>query len=280
MSDRVLADGPGRSRGWRSHPGVAAAVAVGVLAAAAMLLGCAGGPPVEPAAPPTAAAPSSSPAPGVTSTTPPDAPAPVPGTPAPTTPANPPAAERTLRLGAEGPDVLAVQRRLRALGFWLGAADGRYGGATMHAVTAFQKTAGLRPDGITGSQTRQALREAARATARSRAGRVIEVDLRRQVILVVRDGVVEWVVDTSTGRVPGSTPTGRFTVYRQIDGYHQSPLGVLYRPRYVVGGVAVHGYPSVPPYPASHGCIRVINAAMDWIWATDAMPIGRPVWIY
>ena len=29
---------------------------------------------------------------------------------------------------------------------------------------------------------------------------------------------------------------------------------------------------SVPNYPASHGCIRVTNAAMDMIWGTDAMP--------
>ena len=51
-------------------------------------------------------------------------------------------------------------------------------------------------------------------------------------------------------------------------------LGELYRPRFVVGGVAVHGYRSIPNYPASHGCIRVSNGAMDMIWATNAMPMG------
>jgi lipoprotein-anchoring transpeptidase ErfK/SrfK len=55
---------------------------------------------------------------------------------------------------------------------------------------------------------------------------------------------------------------------------------VLYRPKYFTGGVAVHGFPDVPPYAASHGCVRVTNAAMDWLWATGRTPIGRPVWVY
>ena len=49
---------------------------------------------------------------------------------------------------------------------------------------------------------------------------------------------------------------------------HPGSLGTLYRPKFVIGGVAVHGVPRVPDYPASRGCIRVTNAAMDvtvWI---------------
>jgi lipoprotein-anchoring transpeptidase ErfK/SrfK len=36
----------------------------------------------------------------------------------------------------------------------------------------------------------------------------------------------------------------------------------------------------VPPYAASHGCVRVTLAAIDWIWAEDVAPIGTPVWVY
>ena len=57
-------------------------------------------------------------------------------------------------------------------------------------------------------------------------------------------------------------------------------LGELYRPRFIVGGVAVHGYRNVPNYPASHGCIRVSNLAMDMIWATNAMPMGGTVVVH
>lgn len=75
-----------------------------------------------------------------------------------------------------------------------------------------------------------------------------------------------------------STGTGRATGAARPASWQ--PLGVLYRPKYFVGGVAVHGYPNVPPYPASHGCVRVTNEAMDWLWAKAALPIGGRVWVY
>ncbi|HET8680869.1 MAG TPA: L,D-transpeptidase family protein [Micromonosporaceae bacterium] len=228
---------------------------------------------------PTPRTPPTTPAPSPTTPAPPPAtrtPSPKPVTPTPSTPAR----TGELRLGDSGPAVLALQQRLVALGYWLGAPDGYFGAATHHAVVAFQKAAGLGRDGVAGPVTRAALSRASRLRPRSAIGRVVEVDLRRQLLLVAVDGRVQWVMDTSTGSVPGSTPTGRYTVFRQVDGYDPGPLGVLYRPKYFVGGVAVHGYPSVPPYPASHGCVRVTNAAMDWLWANGALPVGRQVWVY
>src|SRR5256885_1121470 len=127
---------------------------------------------------------------------------------------------------------------------------------------------------------RQALDPAPGPRPRPPAGSPIEVELSRQVALLVVDGQVEWVLDASTGRVAGTTPTGRYRIFRQVDGYDPGPLGVLYRPKYFNGGVAVHGFPDVPPYPASHGCVRVTDAAMDWLWATGRTPVGRPVWVY
>ncbi len=176
--------------------------------------------------------------------------------------------------------MLALQRRLVALGYWLGAPDGRFSSSTTHAVVAFQKTVGLQRDGIVGADTASALSRGSRLIPRSRSGRVIEVDLARQVLLLVSDGRVEWVFDTSTGAVAGSTPVGHTTVFRQVDGYDHAPLGVLYRPKYFVGGVAVHGYTSVPSFPASHGCVRVTNLTMDWLWSSNSMPIGTAVWVY
>ncbi len=173
-----------------------------------------------------------------------------------------------------------LQQHLVALGYWLGTADGSYGAATQHAVTAFQKTNGLDRDGVAGPVTLAALSHASRPRPRSGSGRVVEVDLARQVLILALDGQSQWVLDVSTGAVRGTTPAGHFTVLRQVDGDDHGPLGVLYRPKYFVGGVAVHGYPSVPPYPASHGCVRVTDPAMDWLWATGAPRIGQPLWVY
>lgn len=199
----------------------------------------------------------------------------------PTTPASTAAPSQTaLREGSTGPEVTALQQRLLDLGFWLGEADGRFGSSTMHAVVAFQKAHGLTRDGVAGPATLQALSLSSREVPRSTTGHLIEISLSRQILLVVDNGRVTWVMDACTGIRPGSTPKGTFRVFRQVDGYDRSPLGVLYRPKYFSSGVAVHGYPLVPPQPASHGCVRITNAEMDWLWAHNAMPIGTTVWVY
>jgi lipoprotein-anchoring transpeptidase ErfK/SrfK len=47
---------------------------------------------------------------------------------------------------------------------------------------------------------------------------------------------------------------------------------------YFIRGYAIHGYPSVPNYPASHGCIRIPNpnaaAVNGWI------RLGDPIYVY
>lgn len=187
--------------------------------------------------------------------------------------------------------MLALQERLAALGYWAGPPDGEYGGATVQAVTALQKAAGLGRDGVAGPRTRAALERGVRPRARSAAGRVVEIDLDRQLMLLVDGGRVTRVINVSTGsgawydRPDGSrghavTPRGRYAVFRSVDAWDTSPLGHLYRPRYFNGGIAVHGYPSVPAYPASHGCVRVGLAAMDMLWRENLLPARGAVWVY
>jgi lipoprotein-anchoring transpeptidase ErfK/SrfK len=196
-----------------------------------------------------------------------------------------------LRSGDRGPQVLALQQRLAALGYWLGTPDGNYGNLTRQAVIAMQKASGLARDGVTGARTRAALARGVRPTARSTSGHVIEVDLRHQLLLVVDGGRVTRILNTSTGsgayytapdghRGHAVTPTGTFRVLRQIDGWRTAPLGRLYRPKYFRGGVAVHGFSSVPAHPASHGCVRVSLPAMDMLWSGGQMPVGTRVTVY
>ena len=257
-------------------------------------------------APPGLTPPSTEPATTTTTTTSePEPPAPTTTTVAPVTPrppvteaeadtgpdAAPEPADGSLRPGEKGERVLDLQRRLRDLGYWLGTPDGTYGGLTVQAVTAFQKVEGLGRDGIAGPSTLAALDQAGRPSARSDSGDLIEVDKAHQVLLVVRDGRVQWVLNTSTGtekpyRVDGrtelaDTPPGHWQVGRVVNGIDTGPLGGLHKPRYFHSdGIAVHGYHSVPAYAASHGCVRVSEPAMDWIWSNDVMPVGSTVWVY
>ncbi|MBA2609755.1 MAG: murein L,D-transpeptidase [Actinobacteria bacterium] len=221
----------------------------------------------------------------------------VPPTTPPSTPVAPPAAvtepevRSTLRPGAKGPEVLALQQRLRSLGYWLGEPDGTYGDLTIQAVTAFQKVRDMPRDGIAGQQVARAVEAAGRQENTGGDENLIEIDKERQVMYIVRGGNVAWILNVSTGtdklyRVNGrteraDTPSGRWRVTSAHDGVKIGELGAIYRPRFFHrDGIAVHGYRDVPNYPASHGCVRVSNAAMDWIWSADVMALGTRVWVY
>jgi lipoprotein-anchoring transpeptidase ErfK/SrfK len=176
--------------------------------------------------------------------------------------------------------VLALQERLSSLGYWLGAPDANYGDLTRQAVVAFQKVQGLERDGIAGPAVFAALDAPSAPGASSTTGHVMEVDLSTQVVKVVDDGRVSLVLNTATGAAATSTPPGTYSITREIDGMRNAPLGQLWRPKYFVGGVAFHGYPSVPSYPASHGCVRLSYPAMDMVWSTGLAPVGTSVLVY
>jgi peptidoglycan hydrolase-like protein with peptidoglycan-binding domain len=198
-----------------------------------------------------------------------------------------PKASTKLVVGDSGPAVLALQRRLSELGYWLGTPDGAFGALTQQAVFALQKSAGIGRDGVVGPHTTRALEAGTRPRV-TLSGDGVEIDLARQVLVVVRDGRARTILNTSTGngeeytstrgnRAIATTPKGRFTVYRAVDGPLTNSLGELWRPRFFNRGIAVHGSPNIPPTPASHGCARLSNAAIDMIWADGLMPVGSRV---
>lgn len=208
-----------------------------------------------------------------------------------TTAPPPPEADGTLAPGETGQAVSALQTRLGELGYWLGSPDGTYGQLTRQAVMAFQKAEGLGRDGVAGPATLARLGAASRPTPRHPSGSHLEIDLDRQILFVVDGGQTRWVINTSTGSgeayaAPGggtavaSTPRGDFAIVRQIDGSRKAPLGTLYRPKYFHGGIAIHGAGQIPAHPASHGCARVTNSAMDLLWSSGAAPLGTPVLVY
>jgi peptidoglycan hydrolase-like protein with peptidoglycan-binding domain len=196
-----------------------------------------------------------------------------------------------MTLGARGAAVTDAQLRLAGMSYWLPSVNGVFDNNMQQAVYAFQKANGLPRTGQIDALTQAVMRSASRPRARSTSGPMIEIDKARQILMIVLNGSVRYTFNASTGsdipytldgvRYTAHTPEGMFTVIRQVDGPDHGPLGTLWRPKYFTWtGIAVHGYTSVPPYPASHGCTRVSNDAMNWIWATNIMPIGTPVWVY
>jgi peptidoglycan hydrolase-like protein with peptidoglycan-binding domain len=232
------------------------------------------------------AAPTPAPTPSTTPTPKPPTPSTTPtkSSPTPTATTKP---RTSLIRGDSGPKVLALQKRLEQLGYWLGAPDGAYGSLTQQAVWAFQKSAGLKRDGVVGPKTLRALEAGIRPKA-TLSGDGVEIDLDRQILLVVRGGSVRTILNTSTGsgeeytstsgnRALAKTPRGSYTVYRAVDGTVTNTLGELWRPRFFNRGIAVHGSQNIPPWPDSHGCARLSNAAIDMVWAADLMPVGSRV---
>ena len=197
----------------------------------------------------------------------------------------------TLQLGDKSAAVLTLQRRLIQLHYWVGSPPGGYfGDATQQAVWALQKAAGLPRDGVVGAATWDALNKGVEPKIRPASGNLIEVNLGDDLLMVIRQGRLWATLNTSTGggytytdqgvTSVATTPQGVFNTYRVIDGVDTDSLGTLWRPRFFTGGYAIHGDSYVPPYPVSHGCVRISNEAIDWIWADNIAPIGTEVWVF
>ncbi|MEZ5321726.1 MAG: L,D-transpeptidase family protein [Microthrixaceae bacterium] len=184
--------------------------------------------------------------------------------------------------GATGPEVFLMQITLVSRGFWLSDFPGAFGESTRHALVAFQKYFGLGRTGVLDPLTRFVLgaRIDRVVPARPRPGRAIEVDLGRQIANISENGQTIWVFDISSGARRTPTPRGTFRIQRQINAMRTSRLGKLWRPKYFTGGYALHGSPSVPAHPASHGCVRLTNQEINFIWDSGLAPIGTPVTVF
>jgi N-acetylmuramoyl-L-alanine amidase len=163
-----------------------------------------------------------------------------------------------------------VQQRLADLGYLVQAdVDGRVGLGTRSAIVAFQKWEGLPRTGVADARTRAALGTSARPApvGRPMPGRRLEVLVDRQVMLAVDGGRVVRTIDVSTGKPSTPTPIGSFRVYAKYPRWWSSPFAEwLFWAAPFDGGIAVHQYPSVPPYAASHGCVRVTAADAPWVF--------------
>jgi L,D-transpeptidase-like protein len=156
-------------------------------------------------------------------------------------------------------------------------------------LIAFQKYEGRKPTGQLNRAEFDAIVSATAPQAKDSGYKHVEVDLDRQVLLLTDDdGQVTKVLPVSTGSNKhysekgmsgiAYTPRGRFRIYAKMSGWRKSPLGLLYYPNYFSDGLAIHGNPSVPHSPQSHGCIRIPMSAS--VEMSRQLPVGTIVLIY
>jgi lipoprotein-anchoring transpeptidase ErfK/SrfK len=194
-----------------------------------------------------------------------------------------------LGVGAKGPQVLDLEQHLTALHYDAGKVDGAFDSTTAYAVTAFQKVAGLARTGRATDDVLAALATAVDPAPLLPAGGAnrVEVDTKRQVLFLYQGGALLRILPVSTGSgrrycVDGEcayavTPGGSFRVGWKMQGIRVSKLGKLWNPLFFNGGIAIHGEPAVPAYPASHGCVRIPMASSLWFYQT--VPVGEPVYV-
>jgi len=181
-----------------------------------------------------------------------------------------------------------AERRLSQMGYWTGQVDGVFDAETKSALITFQKWEGRLTTGVLTIEELEAIRLGVMPKPRDAGYEHVEIDLDRQVLLLIdnQDDVRIFPVSSGSGKEftddgqtsVAYTPRGRFIVYDKIAGWETGPIGRMYYPNYISGGVAIHGSRNVPVLPESHGCIRIpLFAARE---VSKLLPLGTIVLVY
>jgi peptidoglycan hydrolase-like protein with peptidoglycan-binding domain len=180
-------------------------------------------------------------------------------------------------LGSRGYAVWALQHNLARLGYAV-FVSGRFGDSTARAVLAYRKVTGLALNSVATSQVFRLLLQGHGLfhVRYPEHGRHFEADLTHQVLAEVDPGGhVRRIYEMSSGKPSTPTVVGTFRVYEQAPGTNAKGM---FDSNYFIRGYAIHGYPDVPPYAASHGCLRIPipDAPAVFAWAR----VGEIVDVY
>ena len=200
--------------------------------------------------------------------------------------------EAGLGVGDKRRAVAALERRLDALRYDVGAVDDLFDADTGYGVTAFQKVARPAPHRRATPDVAERL-ATAQPPARHRRRPAGPPGSRSTCPTRCSSSTR---AAPSTGSCPSPpaparttastedcgtavTPPGSYKVDYHVDGWDSGPLGDLYNPVYFdpENGLAIHGSEEVPADPASHGCVRISMAAAEWF--PDKAPKGTPVYV-
>ncbi len=182
----------------------------------------------------------------------------------------------SLHQGQCGDVVLGFKKAMRKLGYI--ANSGRcFGGKTARGVLAYRKVNGMTRSMRAGKGlVKKAF--AGRGGYRVRhpgAGRHVEAPLGKQVLVFAQGDKPYAIYPISSGTSATPTVTGHFEFIRTEPGYNSHGM---YYSWYFYGGYAVHGYESVPDYPASHGCLRTFIADQPEIY--ERIQFGEDIFVF
>jgi lipoprotein-anchoring transpeptidase ErfK/SrfK len=172
--------------------------------------------------------------------------------------------------------VALLKQGLRSLGYPAG--NGPYEtGKMQRSILAFRKTNSLARIYTTDRHIYDMV-FAGRGAFKLRfpnEGKHVEADISRQVIVLADKGKPIATYPTSSGAPATPTILGHYHFYLKAPGTNAKGM---FMSNYFIRGYAIHGYPSVPTYNASHGCLRVPNA--DAVSIFNWIRVGDPIWVY
>ncbi|HEY8082424.1 MAG TPA: L,D-transpeptidase [Solirubrobacterales bacterium] len=172
--------------------------------------------------------------------------------------------------------VVAFKKAMRKMGYV--ANDGRcFGGKTARGVIAYRSVNGMTRNGRAGKGLVKKV-FAGRGAYRVRhpgAGTHVEAPLSKQVLVFAKGDKAVAIYPISSGKSSTPTVTGHFEFIRTEPGYNSHGM---YYSWYFYGGYAVHGYESVPDYPASHGCLRTFIADQPEIY--NRIQYGEDIFVF
>ena len=182
----------------------------------------------------------------------------------------------SLHQGQCGDVVVGFKKAMRKMGY-IANSGNCFGGKTARGVLAYRKVndmsrsmragAGLVKKAFSG--------KGAYEVRHPGAGDHLEAPLSKQVLVFTKGDEPYAIYPISSGKSSTPTVTGHFEMIRTEPGYNSHGM---YYSWYFYGGYAVHGYESVPDYPASHGCLRTFIADQPEIY--ERIFYGQDIFIW
>jgi hypothetical protein len=181
-----------------------------------------------------------------------------------------------LRRGQCGDVVVGFKKAMRKMGYI--ANDGRcFGGKTSRGVLAYRKVNDMTRSMRAGAGLVKKVfsGKGGYEVRHPGAGDHLEAPLSKQVLVFAKGDKPYAIYPISSGKSSTPTVTGHFEMIRTEPGYNSHGM---YYSWYFYGGYAVHGYNSVPDYPASHGCLRTFISDQPEIY--ERIFYGQDIFIW